>query len=120
MIGMGEAFLAQSSNMYERIDTCQAQAACRRAIASATTATATSLQYRAALGKHLAKEDALEAFHRDRTSLRLGHENGALERADDEAGELLYVGFRRQLPCLDRRFQAVGDRCLVLREHRGH
>src|ERR1700730_12003422 len=96
------------------------QATCRRAIASATTAAATSLRDRAALGEHVAKEDALEALHRDRTSLRLGHENGALERADDEAGELLHVGFWRQFPCFERRFQAVGDRCLIHREHRGH
>src|SRR5258706_1645071 len=95
------------------------QPACRRAVASASTAAATSLRCRAAPGKHVPKEDALEAFHRNRTSLRLGHENGALERAHDEAGELVYIGFWRQLPCLDRCFQAVGDRRLVLREHRG-
>src|ERR1700690_633742 len=40
------------------------------------------------------KEDALEAFHRDGTTLRLRHQNGALERADDEACEVLYVGVR--------------------------
>ena len=63
------------------------------------------------------KEDALEALYRDRTTLRLRHENGALERADDEASELLYVGSGHQLAGIHRRFQAVGDRCLVLREH---
>src|SRR5580692_6734590 len=65
------------------------------------------------------KEDALEAFHRDGTTLRLGNKNGALERADDEACELLYVRVGRQLARVDRGFEAVGHRCLVLREHRG-
>src|SRR5580658_656120 len=72
-----------------------------------------------ALGKQMLKEDALEAFHRDGTTLRLRHQNGALERADDEPCEVLYVGVRRQLARIDRGFEAVGYRCLVLREHRG-
>src|SRR5690349_21801487 len=71
---------------------------------------ATSLRRRVALGEQALKEDALEAFHRDGTTLRLRHQNGALERADDEACELLYVGIGGQLACIDRCFQAVGYR----------
>src|SRR6266702_4078999 len=79
---------------------------------------ATPLRCRVALGEQVPKEDALEAFHRVGTTLRLRHENGALERADDEACELLYVGIGGQLARIDRCFQAVGYGCLVLREHR--
>src|SRR6185295_10493281 len=61
---------------------------------------------------------ALETLYRDWTALRFRHENGALERADNEPGELLYFGIGRQLPGINCRFQAVGYRCLVLREHR--
>src|SRR5580692_5260946 len=65
------------------------------------------------------KEDSFEAFHRNGTTLRLRNKDGALERADDEACELPYVRAGRQLARVDRCFQAVGNRCLVLREHGG-
>src|ERR1019366_2185385 len=70
-----------------------------------------------ALGKELLKEDALEALHRDGTTLCFRNENGALERADDEARELLYVRVGRQLARIDHCFEAVGYGCVVFREH---
>src|SRR5580692_7007519 len=73
---------------------------------------------RGAFRKKVLKEDSLETLHRDGTTLCLRNKNGALERADDEACELLCIRARRQLPRIDRRFQAVGHRGLVLREHR--
>src|SRR6266702_3615918 len=85
---------------------------------SASNPTAAPLRSRSALREQVLKEDALEALYRDRTTLRLRHENGALERADDEACELLYVGIGGELARIDRCFQAVGYGCLVLREHR--
>src|SRR5580692_11154260 len=87
------------------------------AIHVAASLRATSFRCRVALGKQVPEEDALEAFHRDGAALRLRHEDGALQRADDEACELLDVAVGRQLPRVDRCFQAVGHRRLVLRKY---
>src|SRR5580658_6673161 len=89
------------------------------AIHVAASLRATSFRCPIALGKQVLEEDALEAFQRDGAALRLCHENGALKRADDETCKLLYLRVGRQLARVDRGFQAVGYRCLVLREHRG-
>src|SRR6185436_7424624 len=70
-------------------------------------------------GKQALEQDTREAFQRDGTTLCFRHENGTLEGADDEAGELLGIRVGRQLTPVDRRLQAVGDRCLVFREYRG-
>src|ERR1700683_2692048 len=77
-----------------------------------------SFRYPVAPGKQVLEEDALEAFHRYGAALRLRHENGALQRADDEPCELLYLGVGRQLTRVDRGFEAVAHGRLVFREHR--
>src|SRR5258708_27346706 len=72
------------------------------------------------LRKQALEENTLEGLDRDRAPLRLRYEDRPLEGTDDETGELLNVGVRRQLACIDRRLKAVSNRSLVFREHGGN